>query len=147
MTELEQALEHQRAGRLQEAEAIYRHILTQEPDQPDALHLLGVIALQSKNHGSAVELIKRAVELKPTVPVYHVNFAHALRASREVAEAITAYRRAIALKPDLAAVHNDLGTALQEQGTLEEAIIAFSQCGDTRVGLRRGALQPWKCTA
>ena len=41
MTEIEQALEHHRAGRLQQAEAIYRQMLRQEPNHPDALHLLG----------------------------------------------------------------------------------------------------------
>ena len=60
MTDIEQALEHHQAGRLQQAEVIYHQILTQEPNHQDALHLLGLIALQAGRHEVAVELIERA---------------------------------------------------------------------------------------
>lgn len=125
MTEIDQALAHHQAGRLQQAETMYRQILVSRPNHPDALHLLGIIALQAGNHGAAVELIGRAVEVKPEIPVYHHSLARALRTSRKLGRAITAYRQAIALNPDLVEAHNDLGTALQEQGELSEAIVAF----------------------
>ena len=49
-----------KAGKLKDAEIIYRKILKSEPDNPDALHLLGIIACQVKKHGPAKDLIKRA---------------------------------------------------------------------------------------
>ncbi len=125
MTEIDQALAHHQAGRLQQAETMYRQILMSRPNHPDALHLLGMIALQAGNHDTAVKLIKRAVEVKPDISVYHHSLAQALRTSRKLDQAITAYRQAIALNLDLVEAHNDLGTALQEQGELSEAIVAF----------------------
>ena len=59
------ALEHHRAGRLAEAERGYRAILQREPQHADSLHLLGVIALQTRNLASALELVQRAAALRP----------------------------------------------------------------------------------
>ena len=67
---LEIALEHQHAGRLAEAEVIYRRILEAEPDHPDSLHMLGLIAIQSEDHARAIDLIERANELCPSNPVF-----------------------------------------------------------------------------
>ena len=44
MPELEQALQHHRAGRLQEAQALYQQILNTTPDHADALHMLGLLS-------------------------------------------------------------------------------------------------------
>jgi hypothetical protein len=41
---LANALRHHHAGRLDEAERIYRRILTLNADHPDSLHLLGMRA-------------------------------------------------------------------------------------------------------
>ena len=62
----EAAIGHHRAGRLAEAERLYRQILSQQPGHADALHLLGVIAQQVGQYDVAVELIGRAVAVQPT---------------------------------------------------------------------------------
>ena len=62
------AIQHHQAGRLQAAEQIYRQILAVEPNQADALHLLGVIAHQVGKHEVAVEYIRRAIGLKGMRP-------------------------------------------------------------------------------
>jgi Flp pilus assembly protein TadD len=49
------AMRHQQAGRLRAAERIYREILAVDPNQPDALHLLGVTSHQMGKHEVAVE--------------------------------------------------------------------------------------------
>ena len=58
---IEQAIEiaigHHQAGRLAEAEAIYRQVLAQLPDHADALHLLGALACHTGHHAAAIELI------------------------------------------------------------------------------------------
>ena len=58
------AIQHHQAGRLQAAEQIYRQILAVEPNQADAIHLLGVIACQAGKYEAAVEYIERAIRLK-----------------------------------------------------------------------------------
>src|SRR4051812_34850404 len=62
---IDTAIAHHRAGRLAEAELIYRQILEQDADQPDALHLLGLIAHQVGRSDVAEPLIRRAIELAP----------------------------------------------------------------------------------
>ena len=62
-----QAISFHRAGRLNEAEAAYRAILTDEPGHADSLHLLGVVAHQKGNHIDAVSLIQQAIGLQPGV--------------------------------------------------------------------------------
>ena len=59
------AVQHHNAGRLPEAENIYQQILQSEPNHPTALHLLGVIAHQVGKHETAVDLITKALAIKP----------------------------------------------------------------------------------
>ena len=118
------AVRHHQAGRLQAAEQIYRQILQAEPNQPDALHLLGLIAHQVGKHDVAVEYIERAASLKGNDPALHNNLGGAYYALHRVADAVACYRRAAELKPDFAQAHNNLGIALCDQGKLEEAVAA-----------------------
>ena len=57
---LDLALQHHEVGELSKAEAIYQQILQADPNQPVALHLLGVIAHQVGKHDTAVDLIMKA---------------------------------------------------------------------------------------
>ncbi len=127
MTTLDQALEHHKAGRLEEAEAAYRELLAREPDNPDALHMLGVIAHQSGEQEKAVGLFEQAIGANPKVPEYHNNLGEAYRGLQAFDAAVTAFERAIALNPDLAVTHYNLGNALQAQGKLRQAIAAFER--------------------
>jgi len=96
---IERGLEQHQAGRLNEAKTIYKQILVLEPRHPDALHLLGVIALQSGDAGEAIPLIERAIGVQGANPAFHANLAQAYLAQQRVAEAHTAFRRAAALDP------------------------------------------------
>jgi predicted O-linked N-acetylglucosamine transferase (SPINDLY family) len=119
------ALQHHQAGRVAEAEAIYRQVLTVEPNHADAWQFLGLLARQAGRYEQAVELIGRAVAIQPNNPGAHSNLGSAYRAMGKLGEAIACYRRALQLQPDLAAVHHNLGNALREQGRLHEASEAY----------------------
>ncbi|MFQ6022740.1 MAG: tetratricopeptide repeat protein, partial [Acidiferrobacterales bacterium] len=127
MTTIEQALEHHQAGRLRQAEAIYRQILTRDPNHAKALHLMGVIAHQTGQQAAAVELIGRALKLKPDYAAARNNLGLALHAQGKPTEAVAAYQQALTLTPDDAEVHNNLGVALIGQGKSTEASTAFKQ--------------------
>ena len=116
------ALQHHQAGRLQAAEQVYRQVLQVEPNQPDALHLLGVIASQMGKHEVAIEYIGRAIGLIGNQAAFHNNLGEAYRALHRIPEAVACYSRAIELKPDYAEPHNNLGVAFKEQGKLDEAV-------------------------
>jgi tetratricopeptide (TPR) repeat protein len=119
------AIQHHQGGRLQAAEQIYRQILAVEPNQPDALHLLGVVASQVGRHDVAVQYIEQAIRFKGNAAAFHNNLGEAYRASRRIPEAVACCRRALELKPDYAEAYSNLGNALKEQGKLEEAIACY----------------------
>ena len=60
------AVQHHQKGHLQQAEAIYRQVLQVDPNHPDALHLLGVIAARMGRHDLAIRYIKQAIRIRPT---------------------------------------------------------------------------------
>jgi tetratricopeptide (TPR) repeat protein len=106
---------HHQAGRLRRAEALYRKALQKDPDDANALHLLGVLAYQCGEVGMALRLIERALPGLPELPDVHLNYGNALRETSKLAEAVASYRRALALKPDYGMAHNNLAAALNRQ--------------------------------
>jgi tetratricopeptide (TPR) repeat protein len=66
-------------GNLDQATRIYRCLLDENPGNADAVHLLGVAALQRGDAAGAVELIGRAVALNPGEAAFHSNLAEAYR--------------------------------------------------------------------
>jgi len=120
-------MQHHQAGRLREAEQLYRQILALHPEHINALHLLGVIAHQAGHNDAAVDLIRRAIALKPDFPEAYYNLGTVLEDTGKMPEAIIAYRQVITLKPAYAEAHCNLGIALQAMGHLDQAIAAYRQ--------------------
>lgn len=127
---LDVALQHHKAGRLAEAENIYRQILTAAPDHHAALHLLGVIAHQAGDHGQAVELISKALAAAPNFAEAHCDLGNALKALGKAEEAMESHRRAIALNPEYELAHYNLGNALLDLGRFEDAADSFQKAVD-----------------
>src|SRR5882724_4446573 len=98
----ELALEQHRAGRLVEAEGLYRKILRFEPNHADATHMLGGLAFACGRAPEAIQLIRRAIGLNPQAPDYHGNLGMVLASSGQYDEALGEIRQAIALRPDYA---------------------------------------------
>ena len=119
---IEDALQHHSAGRLAEAEAIYQQVLQADPEHPDALHLLGVIANQVGRNDIAVDLISKAITNKPNLVEAHNNLGNALRALGRLDEARACHAKALSLKPDYVEARYNLGNACQALGQLDEAI-------------------------
>jgi Flp pilus assembly protein TadD len=118
------ALSHHRAGRFGQAEEIYRRIIAHQPDHSDAMHLLGVIAHQTKRNELAVDLIRKALAIQPNFPEAFNNLGSALDELDRLDEAIAAYRQAIKLRPTYAEAHSNLGLGLKDKGQFDEAIAA-----------------------
>ncbi|HYH19067.1 MAG TPA: glycosyltransferase [Azospirillum sp.] len=89
------ATAHHKAGRTAEAERIYREILARAPQQADALHLLGVLALQGGRPDEAARLIGEAVAADDDTPMFHANLGHALHAGHHQREAALSFARAL----------------------------------------------------
>jgi predicted O-linked N-acetylglucosamine transferase (SPINDLY family) len=119
---LNRALELHRAGRLDDAAAIYQQLLTDNPGHANAAHLLGLVRFRNKDFDSAIRLIQEAVEREPDNPIYHANLGNVLKDAGRLPDAIAAYRHALELNPAYAEIHNNLGYVLQVTGMIEEGI-------------------------
>lgn len=115
MLSLEEAMQlaaqYQHEGNLQQAEILLRNILDKHPNQPDALHLLGVVAFNAGQLNMALDLIKRAISINDKVALFHSNYGEMSRLAKNYQEAIIHGEKAVALDPSSAATHSNLGIA------------------------------------
>lgn len=118
---LQQGLEHQRAGRLDIAEAVYRTAVDTDPSRADAWHLLGTIELMRGNCEAAVTQISRALALDAGVAAFHCNLGSAQLGLGLFDEAIASFLRAIEIFPDYSDAHNNLGNAYFTRRNLVDA--------------------------
>jgi tetratricopeptide (TPR) repeat protein len=115
------------AGRLQEAEQVYRQIIAAAPGHADSYHMLGVIASQCGQPEAAVACIDRAITLKPSAAIYHVNRASALLALGKLEAAENGCRTALSFKRNCAEAYQVLGHVLSDLGHPEDAIAAYNE--------------------
>ena len=118
------ALQHHQAGRLRQAKELYRQILARQPEHPDAMYNLGVIALQVGRNDIATDLMRRVIAFRPNDAEVHKNLGLALHGQGQLDGAIAAYRQAIALRPSFAEAQSNLGNVLKDKGRFDEAIAA-----------------------
>lgn len=141
---LQQAITHHQAGRLGDADQLYRQILMVQPDHPDGLHLLGVLYHQAGHSAQGIGLIRRAVQLAPTASNLS-NLGEVLRATGHAAESIEFHQRAVALSPNWVDGHANLGLALLELNRYAEAEKSFDRA--TRLAPQRADLWVRLCRA
>lgn len=115
------------AGRLDEAEAIYRRILLQQPRNTAALSGLGTLHLQRNNPEEGVRLLGRSLEINPNQPSAHNNRGSGLDGLNRLEEALASYDRAIALKPDYANAFCNRGNALCGLKRFDEALASYDR--------------------
>jgi predicted O-linked N-acetylglucosamine transferase (SPINDLY family) len=122
---LTRAFAHHQAGRHAEAEALYREILALDPQDPNALHLLGVLAQDAGRNSEAVALISQAIRVFPFGPAFHNNLANALKAMGRLEEARISYLEALRLQPDYTEAQSGLGLVLHDLKRWDEAVELF----------------------
>ena len=93
---------HQK-GEFAQAWKFYLQVLAMQPSHFNAMHLSGLIALESDNPELGIELIKKALKIDRTNAAAHSNLGNALLKLRRLEEALASYDRAIQIKPDYAA--------------------------------------------
>lgn len=127
---LKTALDHHQAGRLPEAERLYRDVLAINPGHADALHFLGMIAHQVGRDDISAALIAKAIGVDRANPLYHRNLGVSLFRLGRYDEALAAYDSALALKRDYAEAHHNRADTLRQMGRLDEAIAAYTTAVD-----------------
>ena len=115
-------------GRLSEAERLYRTVLESVPDDVDSLCNLGAILNQQGHFQNAATLLRKAVTLRPSVPLSQILLGNALAAMSQYDEAIACFERAVALDPEFedqdhfALAHYSLAGLLNSRGRYTEAL-------------------------
>jgi protein O-GlcNAc transferase len=125
--EFRQGLARHQQGNLVEAERHYDAALKSQPDNFDALHMLGVIALQKGRLEQGVEIITKAVALNENSAFAFNNLAKGLKDLGRFDEAIIHFQRALALAPDFADAQFSYGTALHFVNRSEDALAHFDK--------------------
>lgn len=126
-TLMAEGLEHHQAGRLNRAEDSYRDALQLDPNNPDAYHLLGLIAHKTGHHGDAVRLIERAISMNADNPVFYANLAIVFNTMAREEDAEVACRNGLALAPGNIDLLNSLAHALARQGNFAGAEQIYRQ--------------------
>jgi predicted O-linked N-acetylglucosamine transferase (SPINDLY family) len=129
-SQLENALRLHRAGQIAPAAALYREILRAQPNQPDALNLLGLVAQQNGDHAQAADLFAKASAVNPSNPLFLLNGGISLRALGRQEEAVVKLSQALALDPQLAEAHHQLGNALKSLLRFTEAIVSLRRAAE-----------------
>ena len=112
-------------GKLAEAQFHYEAVLKADSKNFDALHLLGVIAHQRKNHSAAMALLDRAIQQSPRSALAHLNRGNTLKDMGDVQRAIANYEQAITIHPGYAEAYVNLGIALQESQQSDRALACY----------------------
>jgi tetratricopeptide (TPR) repeat protein len=122
---IQHAVQLHQSGDLPGAESIYRQVLAVQPENADALHLLGVLVAQAGQSDAGAQLIRRAIQNNPRGFGYYVNLAQVLIGSKQLNEAVAVLRQAIAIAPNFFKAHILLGNTLQSLDQIPDAVAAF----------------------
>ena len=124
---LEFALNSHMAGDLPRAEALYLAILEEIPDQPDALHLLGVLLHQRDKSDAGLDFVIKSLRLAPHRADWHNDMGNMLVERGAYSAAAKAFLQATELDPENPVVWNNLGSVLEKLGQHDDAESAFEK--------------------
>lgn len=122
---LGRAWQHHQAGQFKQAEQLYQQVLAKEPEQPDALHLMGILIHQTGDPDGGAELVKRALRQRPDDAHMHTNLAMILEALGKLPDAMHHNQRAIELRPEHAGARLNLANQQRASGDIEAAIANY----------------------
>jgi tetratricopeptide (TPR) repeat protein len=104
-TSLRRGIELLRAGRVDDAERLFRGTLAEHPEHAEALHLLGTLCFNQGRLDEARQYLSAAVRRRASLAPAWLELGHTLRDLGEFTQALDAFSRAIRHDPDLGAAH------------------------------------------
>ncbi len=120
---LKAAVAHHQAGRWVEANHLYKQVLEVDPNEPDALRLLGQLLFAAGNHAAAADLVCKAIAHRPGAVDFHIDLARISRTMGDWKQAADSFARAVQINPfDSPETRFELAQALMAVGRLDEAV-------------------------
>lgn len=95
-----------------------------DPDHSDALHLMGLLALDASQYDHAIAWLSRAIRRDPK-PAYLASLGSALQRQGRLEDALKAYDKAVQIRPDDANLWRDLGNVLFDLKRPDDALLSF----------------------
>jgi predicted O-linked N-acetylglucosamine transferase (SPINDLY family) len=126
------AVAFHKAGRLKDAEALYRGVLSRHPLEASVLNLVGLLCTQDGRLDEGIEFMARALKVAPNDPNALFNFGRALQDAGRMADALAAYDRALAVRRDWPEAQNNRGNVLQRLHRQEEALASYDRAVGSR---------------
>ena len=123
-------------GRLNDAEALYRRAIEQNPRLSAAYNNLGLLLADRGELQRAAPLLSQAIQLEPNDPDAQINYGMVLARQNEYADAIEHFRQALKLDPNNTAARYNLAAGLMMQGHNPEAIDLRLHSGSRSAGFQ-----------
>ena len=110
------------AGKLREAEDLYRQSLINDPNSSDTQNVFGLLCIQTNRFEEAIKLIQQALNTQAGNPQSHYNLAIAFKELGQMDEAEKHFRKSASLAPGNFQAFNSLGVILRLQGKTDDAV-------------------------
>nr|WP_320190965.1 tetratricopeptide repeat-containing glycosyltransferase family protein [uncultured Desulfobacter sp.] len=124
---LKKAIACHTAGDLQKAEQLYLQVLDREPDHPDAIHFMGVLAYNAGNNDAAIAYLKKAIELMPSNAGCFNNMGNVFQKQEKYQESLKWYEMAVRINPGHKMAHNNIAVAYINLGNLDKALASVER--------------------
>jgi len=122
-----EAITHLKAGRLDEACALFEQEIERNPDNWQSIHLLGLVAYRQGQPERAMELIRHCLTLNPGLAEGYSDLGVILKETGELDDAAAACEKAISLKPDFHPAYNNLGNIFKALRKLDDAAECYQR--------------------
>lgn len=110
----------------EKAENYLQQALKIQPNNAEALRLLGVASALQKKYPEALKYFDKVIKLSPRNGVAHSNRGNVLQELGKYKDALLAYDVALSLESSYVEAYNNRGNALQALGRYQEALHAYS---------------------
>jgi len=124
---LQSAIAQHQSGHIPQAKALYQQILQADPNQPDALHLLGLIEHQQGDSARGLALMQQAIQARPNDASFHFNLGNLYQDLGQLDAAIASFGQALRLQPSFVDALLGLGTAFKAQSRHDDAIESYQR--------------------
>ena len=125
-SKFKEAIDLHKNGQLEKAKNICLEILKSEPDNFNTLHLLGIIAFQTKNYQASEKILNKVIKIKPDFADAYTNRGIVLKVLNKSEEAIESWNNAIKINSKNFQAYNHRGVALIELKRPKEAIESWN---------------------
>jgi Tfp pilus assembly protein PilF len=120
---------YERAGQFDKAREVYEKLLSEQPNSPEPLHRLAVVADKQRRHQEAQALYTQVIKMQPKNAELFNDLGYSFYLSGQMPKAESALAKAVQMEPENPRFRNNLGMVMGQQGRIQDAFDQFSRAG------------------